>query len=153
MSEKKTETNWPDLTGRVDGAEHILPVRVYFEDTDFSGVVYHAAYLKFMERGRTELLRFLGVHHHELDAGKHGERLAFVVRHMDIDFLKPARIDDVLEVYTYISEIKGVRLFISQSVMRGDEILIKASVTAVVLSAEGKPRRLPKDMVAQMKGE
>ncbi len=153
MSQKKTETNWPDLTGRIDGTEHILPVRVYYEDTDFSGVVYHAAYLKFMERGRTELLRMLGVHHHELDAGKHGEPLAFAVRHMDIDFLKPARIDDVLEVYTDISEVKGVRLFISQRVMRGDEILIKASVTAVAISAEGKPRRLPTELIAQMKGE
>lgn len=128
-------------------------MRVYYEDTDFSGVVYHAAYLKFMERGRTELLRLRGVHHHELDSGMHGERLAFAVRHMDIDFLKPARIDDVLEVHTDISEVKGVRMFISQRVMRGDEVLIKARVTAVAISANGKPRRLPKDLVAQMNGE
>ncbi|KZL23438.1 tol-pal system-associated acyl-CoA thioesterase [Pseudovibrio sp. WM33] len=153
MNTKKTEANWPDLTGRIDGNEHILPVRVYYEDTDFSGVVYHAAYLKFMERGRTELLRMRGVHHHELDSGMHGERLAFAVRHMDIDFLKPARIDDVLEVHTDISEVKGVRMFISQRVMRGDEVLIKARVTAVAISADGKPRRLPKDLIAQMNGE
>ncbi|KZL13767.1 tol-pal system-associated acyl-CoA thioesterase [Pseudovibrio sp. Ad37] len=153
MSDKKTEANWPDLTGRIDGSEHILPVRVYYEDTDFSGVVYHAAYLKFMERGRTELLRMRGVHHHELDSGMHGERLAFAVRHMDIDFLKPARIDDVLEVHTDIGEVKGARLFISQHIMRGDEVLNKARVTAVAISADGKPRRLPKDLVAQMNGE
>ncbi len=152
MNTQRTATNWPDLTGRIDGREHILPVRVYYEDTDFSGVVYHAAYLKFMERGRTELLRLRGVHHNELDSGLHGERLAFAVRHMDIDFLKPARIDDVLEVHTDISEVKGVRMFMNQRVMRGDEVLIKASVTAVAISAGGKPRRLPRELVAQMQG-
>ncbi len=152
MSDKKTEANWPDLTGRIEGDGHVLPVRVYYEDTDFSGVVYHAAYLKFMERGRTELLRMRGVHHHELDSGVHGESLAFAVSHMDIDFLRPARIDDVLEVHTNISEVKGVRMFISQRVMRGDEILIKANVIAVAISAGGKPRRLPKDLVAKMNG-
>ncbi|KZL20842.1 Acyl-CoA thioester hydrolase YbgC [Pseudovibrio axinellae] len=153
MSENKIETNWPDLTGRIVGKQHILPVRVYYEDTDFSGVVYHASYLKFMERGRTEVLRMRGVHHHELDTGLHGERLAFAVRHMDIDFLKPARIDDVLEVHTDITECKGVRLIIQQRVMRGDEVLITAKVTAVAISAEGKPRRLPKGLIAKMNGE
>ncbi|SDR32850.1 tol-pal system-associated acyl-CoA thioesterase [Pseudovibrio sp. Tun.PSC04-5.I4] len=153
MNKINNEKNWPDLSGRIVGRQHILPVRVYYEDTDFSGVVYHASYLKFMERGRTEVLRMRGVHHHEFDSGKYGERLAFAVRHMDIDFLKPARIDDVLEVHTDITECKGVRLIIEQRVLRGAEVLIAAKVTVVAISAEGKPRRLPKALMAQMYGE
>src|SRR5262245_15194040 len=85
---------WPDIAGRIEGGIHLLPIRVYFEDTDFGGVVYHANYLKFCERGRSDYLRLLGIHHHRL------EGLSFVVRHMVCDFLKPARIDELLTVET-----------------------------------------------------
>ena len=153
MTNKITEANWPDLTGRIVDGKHVLPVRVYYEDTDFSGIVYHAAYLKFMERGRTDFLRLRDVHHTELAAGVHGEALAFAVRHMDIDFLRSARIDDVLEVHSEIAEIKGARMVLNQRIIRGDEELIRATVTAVVITPEGKPRRVPKELMMRMNGE
>ena len=102
-------TAWPDLAGRIveapDGRRHVLPVRVYFEDTDFSGLVYHVSYLRWCERGRSDFLRLLGVHHTMLIAGAGAtgsptEPAAFVVRRMSLEYLGPARIDEVLEVET-----------------------------------------------------
>ena len=136
--------DWPDIAGRIDGDHHVLGVRVYYEDTDFSGVVYHANYLRFMERGRSDYLRLLGVHHAALDAGDDGEALAFAIARMEIDFLKPARIDDVLEVRTwFIGSGKGVRFEVAQEVWRGGTLLIRAKGTAVVVNRDGRPRRLP----------
>jgi len=132
-----------DLAGRIDEGRHRLPVRVYYEDTDFSGVVYHANYLRFMERGRTDFLRLLGVHHTELADGATGEPLHFIVRHMEIDFRGAARIDDILEVQTWFREVKGARFFLDQTVSRDGTILIAAAVTAAIIGADGKPRRIP----------
>lgn len=143
---------WPDLAGTMRDGAHVLPVRVYYEDTDFSGVVYHANYLRFMERGRSDFLRLCGIHHSALDAGAEGERLAFAVRHMDIDFLKPARIDDVLEVLTICTQARGARLILDQEVRRSADVLIKARVTAAVINPDGKPRRMPKDLAAKLAG-
>ena len=134
---------WPQLGGRLVPGGHVLPVRIYFEDTDFSGFVYHASYLRFMERGRSDFIRCLGISHQELDAGLHGERLSFAVRKMTIDFLKPARIDDIVEVHTHPLPEKGVRLELRQSIKRGAEVLVEAAVTVVVVTAHGRPRRLP----------
>lgn len=145
-----SSASWPDLAGAMRDGAHVLPVRVYYEDTDFSGVVYHASYLRFMERGRSDLLRLAGIHHSELDAGSAGEPLAFAVRHMDIDFLKPARIDDVLEVHTRCVEVRGARLILAQEVRRGENVLITAKVTAAVINADGKPRRLPGELAAKL---
>lgn len=153
MTDKSEKTRWPHLCGHIVDDHHVLPVRVYYEDTDFSGIVYHAAYLKFLERGRTDFLRLRDVHHTELAAGVHGEALAFAVRHMDIDFLRSARIDDVLEVHSEIAEIKGARMVLNQRIIRGDEELIRATVTAVVITPEGKPRRVPKELMMRMNGE
>ncbi len=120
-----------------------FPIRIYYEDTDFSGNVYHATYLKFMERGRTELLRERGVHHSEL-----AERgLGFVVRHMDIWYDKPAGIDDELIVETSVRKICGARLELNQTVMRGDEVLVRTQVLVVMVSDEGKPLRVPPDVL------
>lgn len=141
---------WPDLAGRIEAGSHVLPVRVYYEDTDFSGVVYHASYLRFMERGRSDFLRLSGVHHAALDAGDAGERLAFAVRHMEIDFLKPARIDDVLEVVTACVEARGARIVLEQSVRRSATVLVGARVTAAMINAAGRPRRLPADISARL---
>lgn len=132
---------WPDLAGRLAGDGHRLAVRVYFEDTDFSGVVYHASYLRFMERGRSDFLRLIGIHHRELAAGE--ESLAFAVRAMDLVFHKPARIDDVVEVVTQLTGIEGVRILLRQEVRLAEVVLVEARVTAVLLNAAGKPRRLP----------
>lgn len=136
-------TDWPDLAGRIEGNTHVLPVRVYFEDTDFTGLVYHANYLKFCERGRSDFVRLLGIHHRELIDGEGGaEPAAFVVRHMDIDFLKPARIDDVLEIRTSCTQIGGAALSLLQEVRREGKVLARLKVKVVLVSASGKPMRL-----------
>jgi len=143
---------WPDLAGRLIPGGHVLPVRVYFEDTDFSGVVYHGAYIRFMERGRSDFLRRLGVGHVALGSGEHGEPLAFAVRRIAADFLKPARIDDVLEVETRSGELRGARIVLSQTVRRGDEVLVSAEVTVVMINGEGRARRLPEAVRALLLG-
>jgi len=134
---------WPDLAGRLTPRGHLLAVRVYFEDTDFSGVVYHANYLKFMERARSDMLRLLGVDHAALADGAYGEPLAFAVSRIDIAYRKPARIDDVVEIETVPVESAGVRLVLEQTVRRGGESLVDAKVTVVMVNAEGRPRKMP----------
>lgn len=136
--------NWPDLAGKIINDMHILPVRVYYEDTDFSGFVYHANYLKFCERARSDCLRLLEIHHHELEANSQS---GFVVRQMTCDFLKPARIDNVLEVQTRFKSAKGARMFIMQSVWHGDNCLFKADVTAALIDGKGRPRRFTPQML------
>ncbi len=118
-------------------------VRVYYEDTDFSGVVYHASYLRFMERGRTELLRALGLSQGEIMAGKAGEVFGFAVRAMSVEFLKPARMDDLLTIETRADAIGGASMDLDQRVLRGDEVLITAKVR-IACVANGKPARIPK---------
>ncbi len=121
---------------------HCLSIRVYYEDTDFSGLVYHASHLRFMERGRTELLRELGVHQRELIEGAAGGAVFFVVRSMNIDFRRPGRMDDLLVVETVVKKVGGASLTLIQKVHRGGELLVAASV--VVASVEdGRARRLP----------
>lgn len=138
---------WPDLAGRIvgdaSGRHHVLPVRVYFEDTDFSGVVYHANYLKWCERGRSDFLRLLGNDHQGLIDGADGrEPAAFVVRRMTLEFLKPARIDDILEVETRVAEIGAATLVLDQAVLRDGARIFEARVQVVLVSVSGKPQRL-----------
>ena len=138
---------WPDLAGRLvttdDGRQsHCLPIRVYFEDTDFSGVVYHATYLRWCERGRSDFLRLLGNDHQALLEGQGGTPAAFVVRRMTLDFKKPARIDDVLEVRTHLVHMSTAVLTLEQNVTRGAVGLFTARVEIVLVSLEGKPQRL-----------
>jgi len=138
---------WPDLAGRlVEGAagkRHVLPIRVYFEDTDFSGLVYHATYLRWCERGRSDFLRLMGNDHQALIAGAAGrEPAAFVVRRMKLEYLKPARIDEVLEVTTRAKESTAATLVLDQRVTRGGVELFTAEVMVVLVSASGKPMRL-----------
>ena len=123
-------------------APHIHSLRVYYEDTDFSGVVYHASYLRFMERGRTELLRELGVHQRAIHAGEAGDAFAFAVRRMMIEFLKPARMDDVLRVETRAVKINGASIELSQRILRGDDVLMTSDVVVAVV-INGKAGRLP----------
>jgi acyl-CoA thioester hydrolase len=132
------------IAGRLTGSGHELLQRVYFEDTDFSGRVYHARYLQFMERGRSDYLRLLGVHHRALAA----EGLAFVVRHMEIDFMKPASIDDVLAIRTATLEARGARIVLTQDVLRGEERLIASVVTVALIGANGRAQRLPHELRA-----
>ena len=136
------------LAGRIEGGGHLLPVRVYYEDTDFSGFVYHANYLKFCERGRSDFLRLAGIHHRELHWGNSGGRMGFVVRRMVCDFLKPATIDDVLEVRTRIRKLGGARMVLAQEVERGGDVLFSAEVIVALVDADGRPLRLPREMRA-----
>jgi acyl-CoA thioester hydrolase len=138
------DIRWPDLAGRMEGGRHILPVRVYFEDTDFSGLVYHTSYLRWCERGRSDFLRLLGVRHSDLIApGEGAEPAAFVVRRLEIDYLRPARIDEVLEVVTECAELGGAHVLLAQQVCRGDSVLCKVSVKVVLVGQSGRPMRLP----------
>ena len=131
--------------GRFDGRAHLLPVRVYYEDTDFTGLVYHANYVRYFERGRSDCLRAMGIGHAELLEGD--EPLAFVVSEMALSFLKPARIDDALVVRTLYEAVKGPRLLIRQNVERGREVLCRAEVTAVCIHLDGRPRRPTRALV------
>src|SRR5438477_4665857 len=124
------------LDGGFRNGRHVMAVRVYYEDTDFSGIVYHANYLRFLERGRTNYLRLLGADHRALfeEAAREAPGFAFVVRSMQIDFLKPARMDDVLEVETAPREVKGASVLLDQAIMRGAERLIEARVRVAFVS-------------------
>lgn len=134
--------------GAFDGRAHLLPVRVYYEDTDFTGVVYHANYLRYFERGRSDFLRLAGVSHTDLLADD--QPTAFVVTRMEIDFKAPARIDDALCVRTTYDTVKGPRLAISQTILRGDEVIAHAAVHAACIDLNGRARRPPKGLVAAL---
>jgi acyl-CoA thioester hydrolase len=118
---------------------HHFPIRVYYEDTDFSGFVYHANYLKFCERARSDMIRNAGVDQNAMFAA--GQ--AIVIRRMTCEFLKPAKFDEVLEVISDNYRIEGVRLEMRQRVLRGEELLFSAEVTAVIIDARGRPIRVP----------
>lgn len=134
-----------ELSGRITPEGHLLDARVYFADTDFTGVVYHARYLEFFERGRSDFLRLAGVHHNELADGIHGEILAWVVKRMEIDFRSPAKIDDIITVHTRTEKLSGARIYMAQEILRGETVLVTAKVEAALINGEGKPRRFPKE--------
>ncbi|MBN9470848.1 MAG: tol-pal system-associated acyl-CoA thioesterase [Bosea sp.] len=129
-------------------AGHRISVRVYYEDTDFSGVVYHASYLRFMERGRTELIRALGIEQRELFDGD--AALGFAVRRMTIDFVRPAVMDDLLTVETVPTLARGATMELDQRILRGEEVLITAQVKVACVGG-GKARRIP-DVLRQRLG-
>ncbi|MEM1139827.1 MAG: tol-pal system-associated acyl-CoA thioesterase [Pseudomonadota bacterium] len=129
------------IDGGFDGPVHCQPVRVYYEDTDMSGIVYHANYLRFFERGRSNYLRGIGVHHTALAEGD--DPIYFVVARMDIAFRKPARIDDLLTVKTLFDEVGGASLGGEQTILRGEAVLVSARVRAACIDKAGRPRRLP----------
>lgn len=144
MTDQPTDT---PTAGRFEGREHRLPVRVYYEDTDFTGLVYHANYVRYFERGRSDCLRLMGIDHVDL---LDGEPTAFVVTKMELNFLKPARIDDALIVRTHYDAVKGPRLLISQTVTRGDDVLCRADVEVVCIHMDGRPRRPTKTLVEKI---
>jgi acyl-CoA thioester hydrolase len=142
------------LDGEIRDGRHHLPIRVYYEDTDFSGVVYHASYLRFMERGRTNYLRLLGADQRALfeEAAREAPGFVFVVRSMSIDFIKPARMDDLLEVVSLTAEVKGASVTLHQRVMRGDEKLVEAAVQVAFVSG-GRARPIPKALRIAMQAD
>jgi acyl-CoA thioester hydrolase len=133
------------LDGALRDGRHLMTVRVYYEDTDFSGIVYHANYLRFMERGRTNHLRLLGIDHRALfdEAERETPGFTFVVRSMRIEFLKPARMDDVLDIITVPQEVKGASITLHQQILRADELLVDAQVRVACVSG-GRARPIPK---------
>ncbi|WP_119256723.1 tol-pal system-associated acyl-CoA thioesterase [Shinella zoogloeoides] len=137
------------LSGELSEAGHRLVQRVYYEDTDFSGVVYHARYLHFMERGRTDYLRLLGVEQGSLVLEEDREGLVFVVHRMEIDFKAPARMDDILTILTSTEKAGGAKMILNQEIRRGDQLLIAARVIIAVINAAGRPRRLPEALAAR----
>ena len=142
------------LDGELRDGRHTMAVRVYYEDTDFTGIVYHANYLRFMERGRTNYLRLIGANHRALfdETEKEAPGFAFVVRAMTIDFLKPARMDDLLDIVTAPEEVKGASITLKQQCRRGDDILCEASVRVAFVS-QGRARPIPKPLRVAMKAD
>jgi acyl-CoA thioester hydrolase len=144
MSERRKSEPWADLSGRLSGRHHTLAVRVYFEDTDFSGVAYHTSYLRWCERGRSDYLRLLGIEHAKLAAGAFtGEACAFAVRRICAGFLKPAKIDDILEVQTAAGEITKASITLAQVILREGEPLFRLEAQCVLIAASGRLLRLP----------
>ncbi len=144
----------PHLDGAIADGVHCMQVRVYYEDTDFTGIVYHANYLRFLERGRTNYLRLLGADQRALfdEAQAEAPGFAFVVRAMQIEFLKSARMDDLLDIVTVPEEVKGASITLAQEVRRGTEVLIEARVKVAFVSG-GRARPIPKALRLAMKAD
>ncbi|MEO8812502.1 MAG: YbgC/FadM family acyl-CoA thioesterase [Caulobacteraceae bacterium] len=135
--------------GVFEGREHLLAVRVYYEDTDFTGVVYHANHVRYLERGRSDYLRLAGIDHSALLARP--DPCAFVLTRLEIDFRRPARIDDALVVRTAYDVIKGPRMIVSQRIERAGALIVEATVEAACITPDGRPRRPPADLVARLR--
>lgn len=134
--------------GKFAGKVHILPIRIYYEDTDLSGIVYHANYLRFMERGRTEFFRAAGIHKlAELDGP---EPFAWTLRKAALDYLRPARLNDLIEVHTSATALTGVRMTASQDIYCNGRKLTHGTVEACIISLNGKPKRIPEDTRAKL---
>ncbi|SON57147.1 Acyl-CoA thioester hydrolase YbgC [Hartmannibacter diazotrophicus] len=132
-----------------DGAHH-LPVRVYYEDTDAGGVLYHAGHIRFFERGRTEFLRAIGINQSKLNAAATEDRILFVVRKMTIEYLKPALLDDLLDVVTEVYDIAGPRITLKQELRREGEAIATADVLVISIGGNFRPVKLPQEMVDLM---
>ncbi|MDP9838833.1 acyl-CoA thioester hydrolase [Neorhizobium huautlense] len=140
------------LSGELIENGHRLVQRVYYEDTDFSGLIYHARYLHFLERGRSDYLRCLGCEQSQLIAVD-DEGLVFVVHRMEIDFKQPARMDDVITIQTITEKAGGAKMVLNQEIRRGDTLLISAKVVIAVINKHGRPRRLPETIAEKFLGK
>ncbi|GGB73251.1 MULTISPECIES: YbgC/FadM family acyl-CoA thioesterase [Henriciella] len=137
-------------SGRIDERnQHWLQVRVYYEDTDFTGMVYHANYLRFFERGRSDFLRDAGVSHQSLL--QRPDPAAFTLTNVNVDFRKAAKVDDLLEIRSRYIGVQGARIIFQQTAFRGDEVVAEADITAVMIHSDGRPRRPVPEMVEHLK--
>ena len=134
-------------SGRIEQGHHFLPLRIYYEDTDAAGIVYYANWLRFLERGRTEMLRMLGQEHSALRAEKN---VNWVVRRCAIDYLKPARLDETIEVVTSCKELRGASLDMLQEARRGADVLVRAELVVACMGESGRPTRLPSTLKAAL---
>ena len=130
--------------GTFEGKEHILPISVYYEDTDLSGVVYHANYLRYMERGRTEFFRLAGIS--KMAGLEDEEPTAWAIRSIAVDYHRPARLDDVIHVRTRLTGLSGARMRALQRVVCGETLLVEGRIEACIITLTGKPRRLPQTL-------
>jgi len=130
--------------GHFEGKVHVLPVRIYYADTDLSGVVYHANYMVYMERGRSEFFRAVGIA--RLAQLENPEPTAWTLRKVEIEYLRPARVDDLIEVHTRLTLLSGARMNADQDVYLNGAMLTRASIEACIITLTGKPRRIPQDM-------
>ena len=136
-------------SGRIDEQnQHWLQVRVYYEDTDFTGMVYHANYLRFFERGRSDFLRDAGVSHQSLL--QRPDPAAFTLTNVNVDFRKAAKVDDLLEIRSRYIGVQGARIIFQQTAFRGDEVVAEADITAVMIHSDGRPRRPVPEMVEHL---
>ena len=131
--------------GHFDGKAHVLPISIYYEDTDLSGVVYHANYLRFMERGRTEFFRLAGIS--KMAGLEEDEPTAWAIRSIAVKYHRPARLDDAVTVRTILTGLSGARMRATQRVMCGDTLLVEGRIEACITTLTGKARRLPKNVV------
>lgn len=129
------------IRGQMEGKVHVMPLRVYYEDTDAAGIVYYANYLKFAERGRTEMLGKAGIHLRDL---KESDQVDFAIRHAEIDYMKPACLNDFLTVRTWVTGVKGASLLMEQSICREADELVRVKVRVACMHESGKPVRIPK---------
>lgn len=139
-------------SGWFEGAEHVLPIRVYYEDTDFTGIVYHGTYFRFMERARTEMLRTRGVTHQDLGAGVYGPRLHFVISEIACRFRAPARVDDVVLVRSRCETVGPVRMVIEQTVSRAATPLATGRVELALVDGRGRPNPVPPGVLERLVG-
>jgi acyl-CoA thioester hydrolase len=130
--------------GRFEGKTHILPVRMYYADTDLSGVVYHANYLAYMERGRSEFFRYAGIM--RLAQLEEPEPTAWTLRKVELEYLRPARVDDLIEVHTRLTHLSGARMNAHQDIHLNGAVLTRGRIEACIITLSGKPRRIPQDM-------
>ena len=130
--------------GHFDGKDHVLPISIYYEDTDLSGVVYHANYLRFMERGRTEFFRLAGIS--KMAGLEEDEPTAWAIRSIAVKYHRPARLDDAVTVRTILTGLSGARMRATQRVMCGDTLLVEGRIEACITTLTGKARRLPKNV-------
>jgi acyl-CoA thioester hydrolase len=130
--------------GRFEAKSHILPISVYYEDTDLSGVVYHANYLRYMERGRTEFFRMAGIS--KMEGLDEAEPTAWAIRRVTVDYHRPARLDDIIEVHSTLVGLSGARLTAIQNIICGERLLVEGRIEACITTLTGKPRRLPRNV-------
>ena len=130
--------------GHFEGKTHILPLRIYYEDTDLSGLVYHANYLRYMERGRSEYFRAAGIT--RLAMLEEAEPTAWTLRKAALEYFRPARVDDLIEVHTVCTAITGARMTADQKIFTRGTLLTHGSVEACIITLSGKPRRIPLEM-------
>ena len=149
MSQDLPDTETTNLMGWFVGRVHHYNIHVFYEDTDFSGIVYHANYLKYFERGRSSFLNLIGVEHAEL---WDDHNMAFIIRKMEIEYKRAAKVDDRLTIKTYYNRVKGARLFISQECYRGSELVVSAECEAACINKDGRPIRTSGFLMEKLAG-